>query len=165
MALEIFASIKAAGTDLVGDATETLGGVDVSNHFRIYEFENEVSLGGEGASGRATNRRQYKPITVRMPVQASAPEIFKACAENQPIEAVFKWFRPNVDSGQTEHFYTITLEQGRVCLAKQYLPDTSDPQEQTLPPMMEVGFTFQTIRWAHEVSSKEAEDNWQSGQS
>jgi len=85
----------------------------------------------------------------------------KALVENQVIEAVFKFFRPNpTGDGTTEQFYTISIKQGRVNSQKQYVPDTIVPATSTEPPLEEISFVFHTIKWVFTNGGVEHEDTW-----
>jgi type VI secretion system secreted protein Hcp len=87
--------------------------------------------------------------------------IAKALVENQVIDGVFKFFRPNpTGDGTTEMFYTVEIKQGRVASLEQENPDVFLPAEATLPALEKVSFVFHTIMWTYTNGGVSHEDTW-----
>jgi type VI secretion system secreted protein Hcp len=84
---------------------------------------------------------------------------------NEVIEGVFKFFRPNpAGDGTTEQFFTVEIAEGRVSFVRRVSPDTIDPASATAPPMEEIGFVFHNITWTFEPSGASHHDNWRENQ-
>jgi type VI secretion system secreted protein Hcp len=159
MAETVHLYLKANGSDIQGESSQT--SLDRENSIECTALLHEVVTAREAGSGRATGRRQYKPLMIRKRIDKASPLIAKALTKNEVIEGVFKFFRPNpTGDGTTEQFYTITIKEGRVASQKQYLPDTIVPATSTEPPLEEVTFVFGVISMAFTDGGIEHEDHW-----
>lgn len=159
MAETVHLYLKANGADVKGESTQTsLGRKD---SIECIEFTHAVKTAREAGTSRATGRRQYEPIVIRKRIDKASPLIAKALAENEKIDAVFKFFRPNpTGDGTTEQFYTIEIKEGRVAHFKQEVEDTIVPASSLMPPMEEVGFVFHSIVWTFADGGVTHEDTW-----
>lgn len=159
MAETVHLYLKANGTDVPGESTQVSLGRE--NSIECVYYEQAVATAREAGSGQATGRRQYSPIIIRKRIDKASPLIAKALCNNEVIEGVFKFFRPNpTGDGTTEQFYTVAIKNGRVASQKQINPNTIVPATSTDPPMEEVGFLFHTIKWAYTNGGVEHEDTW-----
>jgi type VI secretion system secreted protein Hcp len=159
MAETVHLFLKANGADIKGESSQTSLGREGS--IECVYFEHAVMTAREAGSGLATGRRQYTPITFRKRVDKSTPLLAKALCNNEVIEGVFKFFRPNpAGDGTTQQFYTITIKQGRMASFKQISPDSLNPALSSAPEMEEVGIVFHTISWRYEDGGVEHEDSW-----
>ena len=159
MAETVHLYLKANGTDIKGESTQT--SLDRENSIECLYFEQAVKTAREAGSGMASGRRQYEPLLIRKRIDKASPLISKALVENQVIEGKFKFFRPNpTGDGTTEQFFTIEVKQGRVASQKLYSPDTIVPATSTEPPLEEVSFVFHTINWTYTNGGVTHEDTW-----
>ena len=159
MAETVHLYLKANGTDIKGESTQTSLGRE--NSIECVYFESAVRTAREASSGRATGRRQYEPIIIRKRIDKSTPLLAKALAQNEVIEATFKFFRPAPGGdGTTEQFFTVNIAEGRVSSFKMVVPDTLEPATSTAPPLEEVAFVFHTINWTYEPAGTSHEDSW-----
>src|SRR5688572_1419963 len=143
MAETVHLYLKANGTDIKGESTQTSLGREES--IECVYYEQGVITAREAGSGLATGRRQYQPLLIRKRIDKSSPLLMKALTENQAIEAVFKFFRPSpAGDGTTEQFYTVNFKQGRVNSIKQFVPDTIVPTSTNDPALEEITFVFHT---------------------
>jgi type VI secretion system secreted protein Hcp len=159
MAESVHLYLKANGTDIKGESTQTSLGRDGS--IECVSFTHEVITAREAGSGLATGRRQYPPITITKRIDKSSPLMMKALCENQVIEGTFKFFRPNpTGDGTTEQFYTITIKKGRINSIKQHVPNSFEPTSTNEPPMEDVTFVFHTIDWTITNGGVTHTDTW-----
>jgi type VI secretion system secreted protein Hcp len=159
MAETVHLYLKANGTDIKGDSTQTSLGRGDS--IECLYYEQAILTAREAGSGMATGRRQYQPLVVRKRIDKSSPLILKAMVENTNVEGSFKFFRPNpTGDGTTEQFYTVVIKQGRVASVKQMNPDALIPASSTEPALEEVSFVFHTISWTYTNGGVTHEDTW-----
>ena len=159
MAETVHLYLKANGTDIQGESTQTSLGRE--NSIECVYYEQAVKTAREAGSGMATGRRQYEPLLLRKRIDKSSPLIAKALVENQVIEGEFKFFRPNpTGDGTTEQFFTVQVKQGHIASQKLYVPDTIVPATSTEPPLEEVSFVFHTISWTFTNGGVTHEDTW-----
>lgn len=140
--------LKANGQDIKGESTQvSLGRKD---SIECISYEQKVGTSQAVGSGIATGRRQYEPIVIRKRIDKSSPLLLKALAQNQKIDAVFRFFRPNPNGdGTTEQFYTVEIRNGRIASIKQYSPDTIAPDTRQQPSQEEVAIVFENITWTY----------------
>jgi type VI secretion system secreted protein Hcp len=159
MAETVHLYLKANNADIQGESTQTSLGRE--NSIECLYYDQAVSTAREAGSGMATGRRRYEPIMIRKRIDKSTPLIYKAMAENQKIDGVFKWYRPNpTGDGTTEQFYTVEIKNGRISSVRNYSPDCIDPVSSNMPPLEEVHFVFHTISWTYTNGGITHEDTW-----
>jgi len=159
MAETVHLYLKANGTDIKGDSTQTSLGREDSIEALYYEFS--VKTAREAGSGMATGRRQYEPLLIRKRVDKATPLLFKALTENQAVEGVLKFFRPSPNGdGTTEQFFSMSFKGGRVASHQIVNPDTIVPATSTSPTLEEVTFVFSTIGMVFTDGGIEHQDTW-----
>ena len=159
MAEAVALYLKANGTDIKGESTQTSLGREGS--IECIYYEQGVITAREAGSGIATGRRQYQPLLIRKRIDKSSPLLMKALCENQVIETQFKFFRPNpTGDGTTEQFYTVGFKKGRIASIKQVVPDAFVPASSNEPPLEEITFVFHTINWTYTNGGVTHEDTW-----
>lgn len=152
-----YLTLKANGSDVQGDST--VASLGRANTIQCYSFELGITTAREAATGLATGRRQYSPIVIRKRIDKSSPLLAKALCNNEVIEGVFRFYRPNpAGDGTTQHFYTVNIRQGRVASVKNILPDVLNPATASHPPMEEVSFVFTNITWTYVPTGAEFTD-------
>jgi len=148
MAETVHLYLKANGMDIQGESTQTSLGRE--NSIECLYFEHAFKTVRDAASGLATGRRQYEPIRIVKRIDRSSALLAKALVQNQLVEGVFKFFRPNpTGDGTTEQFYTIEFKQGRIASFEQITPETFDPETAAYPELEEVTFVFRSIKWEY----------------
>jgi type VI secretion system secreted protein Hcp len=137
-------SLKINGQEVRGESSQqSMGRQDT---IECLSFVSAISAPGAPGVGRA----RQEPLTIRKRIDRSSPLLARAVAENQVVEAVFKFFRPNpTGDGTTEQFYTITLRGSRIASIRTVVPDTTRPESSSMPPMEDVSFTVGEIVWTY----------------
>ena len=162
MAQTVHLFLKANGADVKGESTQT--SMDRADSIECVYYDQAVSTAREAGSGMATGRRRYEPIMIRKRIDKATPLIYKAMANNETVDGVFKFYRPNpVGDGTTEQYYTVEFKAGRVSSVRNYSPDCIDPVSTNLPAMEEVQFVFHTIIWTYTNGGITHEDSWSEG--
>ncbi|AEI68282.1 type VI secretion system tube protein TssD [Corallococcus macrosporus] len=159
MAESVHLYLKANGTDIKGDSTQTsLGRAD---SIECVAYSQKVFTAREAGSGLATGRRQYEGIEITKRIDKASPLLMKALCENQVIDATFKFFRPNpTGDGTTEQFYTVSVKKARINAIQQTVPNSFVPASTNLPPMETVQLVFHTINWTITNGGVTHEDTW-----
>jgi type VI secretion system secreted protein Hcp len=128
-------------------------------------FTFEVASPRDAASGLASGKRQYKPLTITKAIGASSPQFLQALATNEVLKTVTLDFFKTNESGEEYIYYTIKLTNATVASIRQHSPETggaaaSKSAAGAMPQLEEISFTFQRI----EVESKDgktmAVDDW-----
>jgi type VI secretion system secreted protein Hcp len=159
MAETVHLFLKANGTDIQGDSTQTSQGRE--NSIECLFLESGVTTAREAGNAMATGRRQHHPMLIRKRIDKSSPLISKALCNNEVIEGQFKWYRPNpTGDGTTEQFFTIKITKGRIASQRLWSPDTLVPASSTEPPLEEVTFVFHSIEWTYTNGGVTHQDTW-----
>lgn len=159
-AVNAYMMLSCNGSSIAGEPTmQSVGGVDVSDMIEVYAFGLNVSVAAD-ADGRTTSRRSYKPVRILKRIDKASPLIVQALAQNLSCEAEIKFFRTDPDQGQLEHFYTVALSGARIAAIMPVLSSTLDPATAAAPITEAVSLAFNIIRFTHETSSSEFEDDW-----
>lgn len=159
MAETVHLYLKSNGEDVQGDSTQISLGRE--NSIECLSFCDSVRTAREKGSGMATGRRTFEPVLFRKRIDKASPILARSLCNNEVVEAVFKFFRPNpAGDGTTEHFFTVELGKGRIAHIRRISPDTIDPASATEPPTEEMGIVFHEITWTYESSGASHHDNW-----
>jgi type VI secretion system secreted protein Hcp len=163
MAETVHLYLKANGNEIKGESTqESLGRKD---SIECISYEQAVTTAREATTGMVTGRRQYGPLAIRKRIDKSSPLLVKALVENQKIDAVFKFFRPNpAGDGTTEQFYSVEIKGAYVSAIKQLLPNTIAAATTGEPPQEEVSFVFRDITWSYTQGGITHTDSWAGNQ-
>lgn len=159
MAETVHLYLKANGSQIKGDSTqESLGRKD---SIECVAFDQSVTTAREAGTGMMTGRRQYQPLKIVKRIDRASPLIMKALTNNEKIDGVFKFFRPNpTGDGTTEQFYTVEIKDGHVASVKELVQNTLEPDLANHPPLEEVAFVFHTISWTYTNGGVQHEDSW-----
>lgn len=159
MAMTVHLALKANGEDIQGDSTIT--SLERENTIECLSYRDSVRTAREASSGVASGERTYEPMVISKRIDKSSPLLAKALCNNEVIEGVFKFYRPNpAGDGTTEQYYTIAIEEARISHIIRQSPDSIDPASANAPATEEVGFVFGKIRWTYEPDGIEHIDHW-----
>jgi type VI secretion system secreted protein Hcp len=159
MAETVHLFLKSNGKDIKGESTQTSLGREGSIECIFYE--QGVTSAREAGTNMVTGRRQFTPLKIVKRIDRSSPLLVKALANNEKIDAVFKFYRPNPSGdGTTEQFYSVELKEGNISQVKQTVPTTIDPHTAGAPPQEEVYFVFKTITWTFTNGGITHTDSW-----
>jgi type VI secretion system secreted protein Hcp len=144
--------LKLNGKEVVGENAQTSLGRQAS--IECASYEQEVGTPLDAAAGkstaRATGRRQYEPIRILKRIDKSSPLLLSGLLQNMKVEARFQFYRPNPQGdGTVQLFYTVEINNGRIASVKQLVAKITDPANANLPPLEEVTFVFDTIKWTY----------------
>jgi type VI secretion system secreted protein Hcp len=159
MAMTVHLYLTANGTKIDGDST--ILSMERENSIECLSFTDSVRTAREASSGMASGERTYEPIRIVKRIDKSSPLLAKALCNNEVIEAVFKFYRPNpAGDGTTEQHFTVEITEGRVGSITRVSPDVIDPASANAPPTEEVTFVFGRIVWTYVPDGIEHEDHW-----
>jgi type VI secretion system secreted protein Hcp len=155
MAETVHLTLTANGVRIEGESTQTT--LNRADTIECVSFENNVALAVTAFGGAATGRRRHKAIVIRKRIDKSSPLLAKALVENQTVEGIFRFYRPD-SAGETEEFFSIEIGSGRVSSLSQLVASTLDPATTALPPLEEVAFVYDRIVWTDPIADIRFED-------
>ncbi len=117
----------------------------------VLKFQQGIVSPRDAASGQATGKRQYNPITIVKRVDASTPRLFQACATNEILPAVQFVLRPPGASA----------DQLKVTLTDAACADLTDSTSEGGTLELEtIHFTFRKIEVEHLIGKTMFQDDW-----
>ncbi len=164
MAETVHLFLKAKNTgDIAGESSQTSLGRE--NSIECLELEWSVETAREAGSLKATGRRTYRDLRIRKRIDKATPLILKALCDNEEVDATFRFFRPDPGgTGETQQYYTLVGQKGRITKFGQFSPNSLDPASSTAPDLEDVCFRFHSLRFVYEADGVEHEDTWDQGQ-
>lgn len=146
MALNAYLKIKANGNDLPGESTK--------NGYEDWIEVQSFSWGVHQAtsSGTISSQRVYKEFRWVNTHHKSSVLLWKALLQNEAIDGILKFLRPNPSGdGTEEHFLTLAFKQARL---------TGFDQAGEEGVYEEIGLVFRTFSMTHENGGITHEDTW-----
>lgn len=118
----------------------------------VLSFSQGIVSPRDVASGQATGKRQYKPITIVKQVDAATPRLFDACATNEILPSVTFVLHPPGASA----------DQLKVTLTNASCADLTDSTSDSGTMELEtIHFTFQKITIEHLIGKTSFQDDWE----
>ena len=115
-----------------------------------YAFSYAVTSPRDAATGQASGKRQYSPVTFVKEWGAASPQLFQAAVTNEVLKSVLFEFVHTTAEGEEEVFETVKLTNATVS----HIKDSFDGRNggggagnhgPSGPTMEEVALTFQKI--------------------
>ena len=120
----------------------------------IIAIDHEVVSPRDPASGIATGKRQHKPLTLTLPLDRSAAQLYEAMFTSEAFaEVALSVFAPD-DRSAKAPLYTITLSNASISDIRIVTPEGGQPN-------MRVSFTYQKIAWTWKEGGMTAQDDWE----
>lgn len=95
----------------------------------ILGYQMEIKSPRDVASGQATGRRQFQPVTLWKTSGASSPQFFQALTKNEQIKKIIlQYYRPDEIYKQNELVYTIELENAVISGYRQVMGAPEFPE-------------------------------------
>ena len=116
-----------------------------ANKTEIRDFNFEIAMGREVATGQASGRRQYQPIVVTKFFGASSLQFYKAVSTNASLKTVTLEYYSSEHGGPPVLVNTMKLTNARVTAYKHSI--ITDPASGTGPKGLldEIKFVFQSL--------------------
>jgi type VI secretion system secreted protein Hcp len=157
MSMTVHLTLKANGEDVEGESTVTT--LDRENTIECFSFDYGVEAGSESFSGAPSGVRNYEPIRITKRVDKSSPLLWKALCNNEKIEGVFKFYRPDpAGQGVTEHFYTFEISEARVAGIDFTSPDAMVGGGSSEPPTETISFVYNNVMQTYEATGAAHQD-------
>lgn len=128
---------------------ETIVGEGVSEHdegfIECLSFADGITT-DQAPTGRSLGRRHYEPIVIRKRIDSTTPLLLSALSQNQPVDALFRFYRPSPELGAMQHYFTVEASGGRIISIERTWM-SGEPGEHE-----DVGIVPFAITWTHEPS-------------
>jgi type VI secretion system secreted protein Hcp len=125
----------------------------------ILNFQNQVSLPIDHATGAASGTRQHTPIVVTKQWGAASPQFFQALVTSEILQTVELTFNRVGSDGNEATYFTIDLVNAVVVEIHQYVG--SAPGLTDNPNALEdISLTYQKIKISDLDAQTSATDDW-----
>jgi type VI secretion system secreted protein Hcp len=119
----------------------------------VSSYSFEVDSPRDTASGQASGKRQYKPITITKELNGSSPQLLGACSNNEVLDSVVINFYKSDRTGKESNYYRVTLTNASISQVRQYSSGSAVSEG--------VSFTFQKIQQDDLIAKTSFQDDWQ----
>jgi type VI secretion system secreted protein Hcp len=107
MALQAYIAVK--GTKQGQFKGESTRATRKDKWMQVLAFQMGLHLPLDAATGQASGKRQYKPVTITKEWGAASPQGLAACASNESLSDVAVEFLKTKQDGQEYVYQTVTL--------------------------------------------------------
>ena len=130
------------------------------NRILIVSLSFPVESPRDAATGQASGKRQYHPISIRKYWGEASPQVYQALATNEVLPQVLIEFIITDPQGKEAVDHSFNLTNAAISAVREFTeitPPTSEVRE-----LEEISFTFQKIE-IKDKSGKIFVDNWTAG--
>jgi len=139
------------------EVTGRAGEIGKLGQIQGFGFQFELKSPRDAATGQASGKRQYLPITFTKEWGAASPQLLQALSTNEILTSVeFDFVRPNALGEQTV-YYTIKLTNATVSALRSYIGGAGTTDQRALE---DVSITFQKIEVEDKEGKTMAMDDW-----
>lgn len=124
----------------------------------VYALTEELTVPFNAASGQASGKRQYSPVTIVKELDKSSPQFFAAAVTNETLRSVTCTLYRSTGNGATHAYYKIALTNAIIVEIK----DSGDGVNGTAQgdERERISFTYQKIEFTDLDSNTTAVDDW-----
>lgn len=146
-------------------AEDSIGAFNKEAHedeILVLAFQHDVKVPTDDRTGERTGNPRHSKLQISKLVDKSSPLLWGALAQNSALTVTIEFYR-GADSGsggEPVHFYTIELEGAKINAIRNVSPDIMNPDNDAYMAYEDVGFTYNSITWEHEVCSTNATCKW-----
>jgi len=146
-------------------AEDSIGAFNKEAHedeILVLAFQHDVKVPTDDRTGERTGNPRHSKLQISKLVDKSSPLLWGALAQNSALTVTIEFYR-GADSGsggEPVHFYTIELEGAKINAIQNVSPDIMNPDNDAYMAYENIGFTYNSITWEHEVCSTNATCKW-----
>jgi len=118
-------------------------------HIAIYDFHHLILRDDSG-------HVSHEELIFTMRMGKASTKIFQSLDTGEAMIGHFKFMRLD-GTGQLEHYYSISLENGRITAVEPITPNVLDPEHETFPNMVRVRMIYQRIVLTYEPDNIEVQ--------
>ena len=113
--------------------------------FAIYAYNLEIQQPTDAATGQATGKRTFKPVSVIVPAgPLNTPALHQLLASNKGLNTVEIRFWAAGNTGADAVYLTVRLTNAKVVTLRDWVANIRDPE---FPQQHQVEFSFEKIEW------------------
>ncbi len=128
----------------------------------VMAFNHEIHSPRDPASGLPTGKRIHQPFVITKEIDKSSPLLYSALVNNETLTGWELQCFAAKSAGLEVNNYTVTLTNASISGINSIMLNNKVPENNKMPMMEEVSFTYQKIQWTWVDEGIIAEDNWES---
>jgi type VI secretion system secreted protein Hcp len=136
------------------------GGPQFGDRIPVLQLGFEVDSPRDLASGQASGKRQYRPLSITKDWGAASPQLFQATATNEILKSVFIEIFRSTTAGTEEVVATIRLTNATIGKYRTSVSDATSGDGPAGRLIDHAEFTFQKIEISNPVAKTGATDDW-----
>ena len=130
--------------DSVNESLERFG------YIIVHSFGHNIYLPRE-YSGQLSGKSVHTPLKVLKAFDKASPLLYRVMLTNEPLDCVIlRFFDNDPETGLERNYYTIQLDNARIVSVTPSFPTTLISENQSIPHMETVAFSYETITWTYE---------------
>ncbi len=170
MATDIYMTIEDDEGNLLTEGAsseESIGAFHKESHadeILVLAFEHKARVPTDDRTGERTGNPRHEQMLITKLIDKSSPLLWGAMAQNSSLNVTINFYR-GADAGsggEPVHYYTITLEGAKINRIETHSPDIMNPNNDGYMAYEQIGLTYNSITWEHEVCSTNATTKWSS---
>jgi type VI secretion system Hcp family effector len=140
----------------------------------VERFDTECLAPRDAIDGKAKGRRVHKPLKIAQELDANVPFIMSALVANELLpEFVLELWQKNVQTGDDENHFTITLVDAHIVSARivtgfdglgsgnsESASTSKNTSEYDTRDILEFALSFRSIKWEHKIGKTMVTDDW-----
>lgn len=136
-ALDAYMTIEVNGGDILGDVTRA----GFEGSFEVNEVHHLI---------KKSTQTEHKPLILTTRMSKGMPLLFQALDQGSRVDLELKFLRPDGNSGQEEHFYTIKIENGKLVAAEPIMLNNIYPENLSLAVNVRLRFDYEKMEITYE---------------
>lgn len=146
--------------DIQGEIKGSVTQAGREDSIMVFGCSHEIESPRDIASGRATGKRQHKPLVITKEIDRSTPLLMNALTNNENISELELQFWEPSRSGKEVQYYTIQLVNANITSIRQEMLDNRYPDNMRIAVTEHVSFVYQKIIKTYVDGGISAEDDW-----
>ena len=165
MAIPAYMSVKGATQGAISSkafTAESVGNAFQEGHadeVYVVAAQCHVSKPTDPQTGQPSGLRRHQPFIITKQFDKASPLIWQALCTGELLQIELKFYRTSTKGG-AEHYYTIGLTDAVAVDMKAIMYNSQDSTYAAFGHLEEVSFVYRAIKWAHEISSTQGQDDW-----
>lgn len=139
-ALDAYMYIQVNASNISGDVTKA----GFEGSFEVNEVHHLI---------KKSSHTEHKPLILTTRMSKGMPQLFQALDQGSRVDLELKFVRPSINTGQEEHFYTISISNGSLLAAEPIMLNNNDPNNLQLPVNVRLRFDYETMVITYEDES------------
>ena len=120
----------------------------------MFGFGHSVTIPRDPQSGQPTGQRVHQPLRIFKAFDSSSPLLYQALVSGEMLSKVVISFWRTDTSGQSEHYYTIELQDAVIVDITAAAGSDGNGTREVL------SYTYRRIIWTMESAGTTSSDDW-----